>query len=111
MKWFRPARGQFQIFYQAGADQLEYQPDFVAEGGECIYMLEPKASRDMDDRDVLAKRAAAVRWCELASDYAVAYAGKGWKYVLMPHEAVVDNMTISGLAARYGSGWMPERSY
>jgi len=30
-KWFKPARSQFQIFYKCGADQREYQPDFVAE--------------------------------------------------------------------------------
>jgi hypothetical protein len=30
-KWFKPAKGQFQIYYKSGADQLEYQPDFVAE--------------------------------------------------------------------------------
>ena len=30
-KWFKPAKGQFQIFYKSGADHLEYQPDFVAE--------------------------------------------------------------------------------
>ena len=31
IKWFKPLRGQFQIFYRHGADHLEYQPDFVAE--------------------------------------------------------------------------------
>jgi type III restriction enzyme len=30
-KWFRPAKGQFQIFYKLGSDHFEYQPDFVAE--------------------------------------------------------------------------------
>ena len=27
-KWFKPANGQFQIFYKQGAATLEYQPDF-----------------------------------------------------------------------------------
>jgi type III restriction enzyme len=31
MKWFKPARGQFQLFYRSGIEHLEYQPDFVAE--------------------------------------------------------------------------------
>ena len=30
-KWFKPAKGQFQIFYLLGGEHLEYQPDFVAE--------------------------------------------------------------------------------
>ena len=31
IKWFRPAKGQFQLFYQWNGKQSEYQPDFVAE--------------------------------------------------------------------------------
>jgi type III restriction enzyme len=31
LKWFKPAKGQFQLFYQSGTELLEYQPDFVAE--------------------------------------------------------------------------------
>ena len=42
-KWFKPAKGQFQIFYKSGADHPEYQPDFVAETEDAIFMLEPKA--------------------------------------------------------------------
>jgi len=38
IKWFKPARGQFQIFYRQGADHLEYQPDFVAETTDTIYL-------------------------------------------------------------------------
>ena len=47
-KWFKPAKGQFQIFYKSGADHLEYQPDFVAETKAMIYMMEPKASNEME---------------------------------------------------------------
>ena len=67
IKWFKPAKGQFQIFYRHGADHLEYQPDFVAETAEAIFMLEPKASNQMDDPIVLAKKEAAVKWCANAS--------------------------------------------
>jgi type III restriction enzyme len=44
---FKPAKGQFQIYYKHGANHLEYQPDFVAEAKNAIYMLEPKASNQM----------------------------------------------------------------
>jgi len=30
-KSFKPARGQFQIYYKSGANHPEYQPDFVVE--------------------------------------------------------------------------------
>jgi type III restriction enzyme len=34
--WLKPARGQFQMYYQLDADHLEYQPDFVAQTADCI---------------------------------------------------------------------------
>jgi type III restriction enzyme len=102
IKWFRPAKGQFQIFYRQGADHLEYQPDFVAETADTIYMLEPKASNQLDDPVVLAKQDAATKWCRNASEHAASYGGKPWRYVLMPHDAVAENMSLAGLAARFG---------
>ncbi len=100
-KWFKPAKGQFQIYY--GADHLEYQPDFVAEIDAAIYMLEPKASNQMSDVIVLAKRDAAIQWCRNASDYAVANGGKVWRYVLIPHTSIAINMTLDGLSAQFGA--------
>jgi len=102
LKWFKPAKGQFQIFYRQGADQLEYQPDFVAETADAIYMLEPKASNQLDDPIVLAKRDAAVKWCAQASMHATGHAGKLWHYALIPHDVIKENMTLAGLATRYG---------
>jgi type III restriction enzyme len=101
IKWFKPARGQFQIFYKSGVDQPEYQPDFVAETADCIYMLEPKMATQMQDADVLAKREVAVMWCKQASDYTATYGGKPWQYVLIPHDAIAENMTLHGLADRF----------
>ncbi|TAJ77963.1 MAG: type III restriction endonuclease subunit R [Gallionellaceae bacterium] len=102
-KWFKPAKGQFQIFYKQGTNQLEYQPDFVAETKDAIYMLEPKASNQMGDAIVLAKKEAAIKWCKNASDYALANGGKPWRYVLLPHTAIAVNMTVDGLAGQYGA--------
>lgn len=101
-KWFKPAKGQFLIFYKQGADHPEYQPDFVAETKDAIYMLEPKASNQMEDVIVQAKKEAAIRWCKNASDYALANGGKPWRYVLIPHNAIAVNMTLDGLARRFG---------
>jgi type III restriction enzyme len=101
LKWFRPARGQFQLFYRSGGDDLEYQPDFVAETETHILMLEPKASDRMADPDVLAKRDVAVEWCRHATDHTASYGGKPWTYLLIPHDAIAENMTIDGLARRF----------
>ena len=101
-KWFKPARGQFQIYYKTVSDQLEYQPDFVAETGMCIYMIEPKARNELEDVDVLSKKAAALAWCKLASDHAKTCGGKPWKYILIPHDVIAENMTIDGLDKWFG---------
>jgi len=102
-KWFKPARGQFQIWYKLGIGEQEYQPDFVAETADAIYMLEPKARNEMETPEVIAKRDAAVTWCKRASDYAATYAGgKPWMYALIPHDAVAENMTLGALIASFG---------
>jgi type III restriction enzyme len=103
LKWFKPAKGQFKIFYHQGADHLEYQPDFVAATADAIYMLEPKARNQLDDPIVLAKRDVAVQWCANAGTHAIAHAGKPWRYALIPHDVIKENMTLVGLAARYGT--------
>ncbi|MGB5010074.1 MAG: DEAD/DEAH box helicase family protein, partial [Candidatus Dechloromonas phosphoritropha] len=101
LKWFKPAKGQFQIYYRNGADHLEYQPDFVAETGDTIYMLEPKKRTEVVDAIVIAKKEAAVQWCANASNHSAGYGGKPWRYVLIPHDEIVENMTLSGLAERF----------
>ena len=102
IKWFKPAKGQFQIFYRQGADQPEYQPDFVAETIDTVYMLEPKMRKELEDPNVLAKKESAIKWCANASDHAATYGGKPWKYLLIPHDEIAENNTITGLAARFG---------
>ncbi len=98
LKWFKPARGQFQITYKHGADNPEYQPDFVAETVSIIYMLEPKASNEMKDPEVLAKQAAALSWCQKATEHSATYGGKPWKYLLIRHDLIAENMNLDGLA-------------
>ncbi|MGH8738776.1 MAG: type III restriction endonuclease subunit R, partial [Burkholderiales bacterium] len=102
IRWFKPPKGQFQIFYRQGSDHLEYQPDFVAEAESAIYMLEPKASSEMEDPVVLAKKESAIKWCQNASDYAAKHGGKRWRYALMPHTAIADNMALKALVQQYG---------
>ena len=103
IKWFKPTKGQFQIFYRNGADHLEYQPDFVAETSDAIYMLEPKMRKELDDPVVLAKKDVAINWCANASHHAASHGGKPWQYLLIPHDAIAENMTLIGFAKQFGS--------
>lgn len=101
-KWFRPARGQFQIYYRSGQGEQEYQPDFVAETADCIYMLEPKRQSEINDPVVLSKKEAALQWCANASAHAKTYSGKPWVYLLIPHTAIATNMNLDGLRRQFG---------
>ena len=95
LKWLKPAKGQFQIYYKRGSEQPEYVPDFVAEADACIYMVETKARDEMTDPEVLAKAEAAVQWCRHASGHAAEVGGKSWKYLLVPHDAVQESMRLT----------------
>ena len=97
----RPAKTQFQLFYRSGIEDLEYQPDFVAETKTRILMLEAEASNQMAAPDVIAKQDVAVVWCRRATEHAASYEGKPWTYVLIPHDAIAENMTIEGLARQF----------
>ena len=64
-----------------------------------IYMLEPKMRHEMTAEDVLAKRDIAVTWCRNASAHAATYGSKPWQYVLIPHDIIVENMSLEGLVS------------
>lgn len=103
LKWFKPAKGQFQIFYKLGADQPEYVPDFVAETADGIYMLEVKSRADLTDTVVLEKKKAATTWCSHATTFTTSNGGKPWKYVLVPHDVIAENMTLAGLVSQFAT--------
>ena len=64
-KWFKPAKGQFQIYYKLGTEQPEYMPDFVAETDTTIFMVETKARNDINTQEVKPRpmRRALVQAC------------------------------------------------
>lgn len=94
-KWFKPAKGQFQIYYKLGTEQPEYIPDFVAETDIAILMVETKARADINAEEVQAKAAAARQWCKHASDHAVSIGTKPWKYLLVPHDEVNESKRLT----------------
>lgn len=94
-KWLKPAKGQFQIYYQLGTEQPEYIPDFVAETEATILMVETKARGDMDTQEVQAKAVAAARWCKHASDHAASVGTKPWHYVLAPHDEITESKRLT----------------
>lgn len=95
MKWFKPAKGQFQIYYKLGAEQPEYVPDFVVEMDADVLMVETKKRDDLKSDAVVAKAAAAVRWCQYASEHAASVGGKPWKYLLVPHDEIDESKRLT----------------
>ncbi len=63
--------------------------DFVSLGGRYT------------NTEVLAKKDAAIKWCDYATNHACGNGGKPWKYVLIPHDAISENMTLAGLASQF----------
>ena len=103
LKWFKPRKGQFQLYYKSGADQPEYQPDFVAETAAHTYMIETKARNEMTDDVVRAKQEVAVKYCSQASNHAKTYEnGKPWKYLLVPHDVVAEIISLEFLGSQFG---------
>jgi type III restriction enzyme len=93
-KWFKPAKGQFQVFYKLGVEQPEYVPDFVAETAHYLLMCETKARNEMGTDEVKAKAEAGALWCKHASDHARIHSTKPWKYLLVPHDAVTEDKRL-----------------
>jgi type III restriction enzyme len=98
LKWLKPPRGSFRIYYQ---NDRAYEPDFVVETTTTKYICEPKRADEMEKKEVVAKANAALLWCQHASDHAAQHSDKPWRYLLIPHDAILENMTLAGLAARY----------
>lgn len=94
-KWFKPAKGQFQLFYKLGVEQPEYVPDFVAETAHHLLMCETKARNELGADDVKAKAEAGALWCKNASDHARTTGAKPWKYLLIAHDVVTEDKRLA----------------
>jgi len=99
LKWMRPADGQFEIWWAHNSHR--YNPDFVVETKDVIYMVETKMQKDMESEEVREKAKAALLYCKHATQFARENQKKGWAYVLIPHEAVQFNMSFNNLVARH----------
>jgi type III restriction enzyme len=97
LKWYKPGKGDLRIHFSRDAS---YEPDFVVETTNLMYLCEPKRVDQMTDEVVLAKAAAASIWCKHATVHAKESTGKPWRYLLIPHDQILDQMTLAGLAAR-----------
>lgn len=82
LKWLRPADNQFNIYWN-GINK--YEPDFVVETANIIYMVEVKKEDDLDDDIVNMKKDKAEEYCRLLNEYRKTHSIKEWKYIIIPH--------------------------
>jgi len=99
LKWLRPAEKQFHIYWNHNSRR--YHPDFVVETDNTIYLVETKKEGDIDSSDVQEKARAADQYCTHATEFTTHNGGKPWKYVLIPHNAVMGNMSVEYLVKNF----------
>lgn len=97
LKWLRPAPTQFAIFWNNGSQR--YEPDFVVETHDAIYMVETKAAKEMTAADVQSKKKAAEEYCKNATEYTAINGGKPWFYRLLRHDIVDKSKSFDYLMA------------
>lgn len=99
LRWLRPAREQFNIYWSNGSKR--YEPDFIVETADCIYMIETKAANEVANEEVQMKKQAAEEYCRHASEYTAENDGKPWKYILLPHDTVERTASFDYLITFY----------
>jgi type III restriction enzyme len=101
LKWLRPASNQFHIYWDNNSKR--YEPDFVVETEEAIYMIEPKSKDKMSDADVIQKADAAKTYCKYATEHNLEHGGKPWYYLLIPHDDINTSTSLNYLISKYKS--------
>ena len=97
--WLRPAPQEFNITYNHGHN---YEPDFVVETEDTIYLVEVKGEDKLNDPDVIAKKKRGIQYCEVASRWGKANGYKQWRYLFIPSKQVMPNSSFMQLAKRFG---------
>ncbi len=102
LKWMRPSPKQFNIYY--GSDGMsKYEPDFIVETKDKIYMVEIKARNEMENATVREKATAAVVYCNAVSTWNANNGGKPWEYTLISHDEVRLNFSFMYLVNNHAS--------
>ena len=96
--WLRPSPREFNITYNHGH---AYEPDFVVETKDIIYLVEVKGEDKLQDPDVIAKKKRGIQYCEVASRWGKANGYKEWKYLFIPSKQIMPNSSFVQLAKRF----------
>lgn len=98
LNWLRPSPKEFNITYNHGKN---YEPDFVVETEDTIYLVEVKAEKDLNDPDVIAKKKRGILYCETVTHWSEANGYKPWKYLFIPANQIYTNSTFMMIAKKF----------
>lgn len=98
LNWLRPHPREFNITYNHGH---YYEPDFVVETEDIIYLVEVKGEDKLHDPDVIAKKERGIHYCEVASRWGKANGYKEWRYLFIPAGQILSNSSFAMLAKRF----------
>lgn len=96
--WLRPAPRKFNITYNHGHN---YEPDFVVETEDVIYLVLVKGEDKLNDPDVIAKKKRGIQYCEVATRWGKANGYKEWRYLFIPSKQVMPNSSFMQLAKQF----------
>lgn len=99
IKWLRPAPSQFNITWDN--NKRNYEPDFVVETADTIYLVETKKESDISTEQVQQKAKAALEYCHNATEFTTKNNSKPWKYLLLPHNSVSINYDFNYYTKQY----------
>lgn len=88
IKWLRPAENQFNIYWNK---INKYEPDFIVETPDVIYMIEIKALNQINNEEVKAKKTAGEQYCTLLNEYRKTHNIKKWEYIIISDEDIKTN--------------------
>lgn len=98
LNWLRPSPKEFNITYNHGKN---YEPDFVVETEDTIYLVEVKAEKDLNNPDVIAKKKRGILYCETVTHWSEANGYKPWKYLFIPANQIYSNSTFMMIAKKF----------
>lgn len=98
INWLRPHPCEFNITYNHGHT---YEPDFVVETEDVIYLVEVKGEDKLNNPDVIAKKERGIQYCAVASNWGKANGYKKWRYLFIPAGQIKANSTFKQLAERF----------
>lgn len=83
VRWIKPPLNQLGLFWQAGQ---QYNPDFLVETADKKYMVEVKASNEVESTEVQTKAREGIKWCKYASTADPDH--KTWEYRLITDDNI-----------------------